>query len=227
LKEVSARTVGKELALLGAVFATAVEGGRLAENPAAKVKVPVPRVNGKARLPFSYNDLERIVAALPTLDDEMRWIVLLGMMTGARIAEIAGLRPSDVRAENGTVYLEITGQLKTASSERKVPLHVQLIALGFLEYVAARKDKAHLFEVESDPASKRFGRWLRGIGITDPKLVFHSFRHGFITMCRHAGIDEEVRGALTGHVLPGVGRTYGLMPLSALAAAVAKLRFPS
>ena len=102
------------------------------------------------------------------------------------------------------------------------------VAFGFRDFAQARKDaeKLRLFEVEADPASKRFGRWLRGIELTDRRLVFHSFRHGFVTMGRHAGIDEEVRGALTGHVLPGVGRTYGTMPLPVLAEAMAKLKFP-
>jgi integrase len=49
-------------------------------------------------------------------------------------------------------------------------------------------------------ASKRVGRWLRGIGITDQRIrPSHSWRHWFIDACRAARLHPEVRSALTGH----------------------------
>ena len=77
--------------------------------------------------------------------------------------------------------------------------------------------------------SKWFQRYLRdknGLGIEDPAIVFHSFRHTFKTFCRAASINEEVSDALTGHAPTSVGRSYGEMPLSRLFPAVQSLVFP-
>ncbi|NEK50202.1 hypothetical protein GUK36_12275 [Rhizobium leguminosarum] len=37
------------------------------------------------------------------------------------------------------------------------------------------------------------------LGIKDPSVVFHSFRHTFQRMARHAGLPEKLHDALTGH----------------------------
>jgi integrase len=80
--------------------------------------------------------------------------------------------------------------------------------------------------------SKWFGRYIRGLGITNPASVFHSFRHSFKDALRAAGVSEDVNDALTGHSGGGVGRTYGAKEmvrrfgLPILAEAVAKVSFP-
>ena len=54
------------------------------------------------------------------------------------------------------------------------------------------------------------------IGLTDPALVFHSFRHGFRDACRMAGLSEEVTNALGGWAATSVGQKYGdrgMLPL--------------
>jgi integrase len=76
---------------------------------------------------------------------------------------------------------------------------------------------------------KWFQRFLRapsGLGIRDPRLVFHSFRHTFKTLCRAAVIPEDVHDALTGHLSASVSRTYGEMPLAPLVAAMATVSLP-
>ena len=228
----SPKTVGKILALLSTVFQTAHDGGRLPSNPATRIKIPSSKGAPKSRLPFAHEELEKIVASLPTDDPPLFWMTLLAMTTGARLAELAQLRTEDVREQGDVRFLEITheaGQLKTSGSARLVPLHVQLVARGFLTFVGDRikQGEVRLFPgLKSDPFGKRWGRWLRKIGITDSRKVFHSFRHTFKTACREAGVLEEIHDALTGHSGGGVGRTYGDVPLKTLAEAIAKLKFP-
>ena len=101
-------------------------------------------------------------------------------------------------------------RVKTKSSRRKVPIHTELVALGFLEFVEGCREsgvKAKLFpDLRPDRSgvmtgnwSKWWGRYARKLGITDHRKVFHSFRHTFKDACRAAGVSEEVHDRLTGH----------------------------
>lgn len=123
--------------------------------------------------------------------------------------------------------------MKTRSSERPVPLHPELIRLGFLRFAADRRaaGAAWLFgELRASPDGSRSaawskwrGRYLNGIGLSDPRLVFHSWRHSFKTACRAASIPEDVHDSLTGHAGGGVGRRYGARELLVLAREMARI----
>src|SRR4029453_13755765 len=75
------------------------------------------------------------------------WLPLLALFAGARQAEYAGLRVSDVREGDPTDVplmwftrdLRAGRRLKTKTSERVVPVHPQLVQIGFLDYVTARR----------------------------------------------------------------------------------------
>ena len=114
-----------------------------------------------------------------------------------------------------------------------MPLHPELVRLGFLRFAADRggAGAAWLFgELRASPDgsrsaawSKWWGRYLDGIGLSDPRLVFHSWRHAFKTACRAASIPEDVHDSLTGHAGGGVGRRYGARELLVLAREVEKI----
>ena len=136
--------------------------------------------------------------------------------------------------------------VKTESSLRAIPIHSELIRIGFLEFVEhVRKSdgqSARLFpQLTPGPKggfgeafSKWFGRYKQKLGISNPSSVFHSFRHGFKDALRTASVNEDINDALTGHsggnaVACGYGwkdmvRRFGF---PTLAAAVEKVRYPS
>ena len=69
-----------------------------------------------------------------------RWAALLGLYTGARASEVGQLLTVDVAAVDGVPAIRITDdgedqKLKTEASNRVVPIHADLLALGFLDYV--------------------------------------------------------------------------------------------
>jgi integrase len=227
LQERDPRTVSKLIALLATVFQTACDGGKLESNPFARIRVAQPKFPMKPRLPFEDSHIKHILDKSTELDTDMRWVTLIGLYTGMRIAEVCQLRRQDIKNQDGIICLDITadaGSLKNRGSARRVPVHPGLLDRGFMEFIDGKKDL--LFEVDDSAASKRFGRFIRKIGIDDRKLVFHSFRHAFKEKCREAGIPEEIHDRLTGHSNGSVGRTYGGVPLKTLAEAVARLRFP-
>jgi hypothetical protein len=112
-------------------------------------------------------------------------------------------------------------RVKTKASERVVPVHPQLVTLGFLKYVEGRASddqQAWLFPAvapDQGRALSAWGKWWsrhlrQTVGIVDADRVFHSFRHGFQDALRRATPDEELRDALSGRSNhKSVGRTYG------------------
>ena len=155
------------------------------------------------------------------------WLPLLAVFMGGRQGEFAALRVSDIRTDTETnipllwIVRDPTAgkRVKSDAGERVVRVHPQLVRLGFLEYVEARRtedgDKAWLFPAVAPDRrggrkawAKWWGRYLRThIG----NLVYHSFRHGFQDALRRATPDEELRDALAGRSAAGksVSRQYG------------------
>jgi integrase len=58
--------------------------------------------------------------------------------------------------------------------------------------------------------SKWFARFLNNLGLKDPRLVFHSFRHGFKDALRRAMVEERIQDAIMGHEPEHVSSEYGL-----------------
>jgi integrase len=250
----SVPTARKNIGALSALLQMAADDELVPTNVARGVKPRGAKVKTEARLPYDANDLQRILAGPVHANGERPqggageaafWLPLLALWTGARLEELGQLRPEDVRhAEGGILYLEITDRgegtsVKTASSRRRVPIHDELIRLGFLDYVCQCRTAGHdrLFpELRRSghgrwtPAwSQWWGRYCRRVlKLTDNRKVFHSFRHSFKDACRACGITEEIHDALTGHSGGGgVGRGYGArqFPLRPLVEAMKRLRY--
>ncbi len=260
--KVSSGTVNKQLGAVQAIATWGHHNGVVPEDvpwsdPFHKMRVDEDQ---SERAPFEIAELQLVFdsplfrqSELPAgaKGDAGFWLPLLALFTGARQAELAGLRASNVQvaANSSLQYIFIVPEakagktLKTRGSERAVPVHPQLVKLGFLKFVEIRRkegEKAWLFpEVAPDrkgalPSwSKWFGRYLRTIGVNDTAKVFHSFRHGFKDAARAAKISQEVHDALTGHsntstVSAGYGAKNMIQRFGAkvLSDAVKKISYP-
>jgi integrase len=208
------------------------------------------------RAPFSTEELQAILRT-PIYTEGDRpaggqgeaafWLPLLALFTGARLGELSGLRVSDIAHEElvGAVCVYIASdtksgrRLKTKASARVIPVHAQLIAAGFMDFVGRQKvagDKAWLFPKVAPGTtgarafSKWFGRYIGAQGVTDETKVFHSFRHNFTDALRIAGVADAVARALVGHSQSGVHGRYGAKDMAAryrhrLAEAVASVAY--
>ncbi len=177
------------------------------------------------------------------------WLPLLALFGGGRLSELAGLRVSDIAHNTmiGATAIHIHAEakagkrIKTKKSERFVPVHPQLVDLGFLDFVSAqakaRGEKAWLFPqiapgtTGAASFSKWFGRHIGARGITDAGKVFHSFRHNLIDAMRVAGVSAEVNTALVGHGDDSVHGNYGAKDVAVrfrhrLSEAVASVAYP-
>jgi integrase len=187
------------------------------------------------REPYTVEDLNSIFAHILTtkLPKAAKgtagvWLPLLGLFSGGRLAELAGLRANDVREEDGCPLIWIVQdkaagrRLKTRNAERAVPVHPQLVAMGFLDLVAERRRKdgenAWLLPSVSPDRGKALAAWSKWyglyireeVGLIDRRKVFHSFRHSFQDGLRRATKDEELRDAIAGRSSgKSVSRSYG------------------
>lgn len=243
-------TVASYLQNLSAIFNWAVREDILPKNPAQGM-AGKGRANVKRR-GFAPAELRTLFAALAPFRAETPsrfWVPALAVFSGARLNELCQLAASDVGEADGTAFMDFsefdadTGErvqdrsLKTDASDRRVPLHDDLIAAGFLEFVESVRERGggRLFpELRLGPDgryshefSKWFGRFMDRIDLSARALVFHSFRHGFRDACREAGVSPENADALGGWATAGIGSQYGERGrLTVLARESAKVHFP-
>ena len=226
------------LAALRSAFDYGVRNKRLKASPVSGVRALVPIATKRTgRLPFSDSDAGTILRDARGRLGWRRWVPLLMAYTGARIEEVAGAAAADVKLEAGVHFLDLHPEgrrLKNVGhSVRRVPLHPAVLAEGFLAYVKKLPKDGPLFPdakpdkygKRSAQVSKKLGRELRSLGITDPrKVAGHSWRHRFADQCRAVGIPRDVRFALEGHSSGAVGDDYGEgFPLAVLHEAIKRL----
>jgi integrase len=215
------------LAALKATLKWGVDNARLTVNAAEKATVRVARQTRERERGFTDAEalaiLKAAIAHKPatrqnprtvegaTLTAAKRWVPFLCAFTGARVAEMTQLRREDVRLNDEIPYLRITpeaGSTKTGDY-RDVPLHPQLIALGFGEAIKASSDGPLFYDglskrrKGSDHASKqvaqRLAKWVREMTVegapTIPASIQpnHGWRHRFKTEARRLGISDSVR----------------------------------
>ena len=238
----AAKTVKNHVNVLHALWASAITNERVtrADNPAHGIRVSAKRDPATRRLPYSDDDARTILRATRGHTGARRWLMWLLLYTGARLDEICQVTKADVRHDpEGGYYLDIHhGQpgegrhLKNLGSERKVPIHRQVVAEGFIEWTTSRPDgplwpdlRPDTFGSRGGTASKVLGRWVRSLGIDDSRKVLHSARHRFKDVCRACEIPKDQHDALTGHSGSGdVGSGYGLgYPLATLRRAVNRI----
>lgn len=157
--------------------------------------------------------------ALLGLSEAARWGAVLGIYTGARVAEVGQLTLADFVAVDGVPCVRFTDEgegqsLKTDASIRTVPLHSDLLALGVLERVDALREQgeSRFFPSVKVDGVNGMGNWLSkaftrhltackvsagGVG----KVGFHSLRKTVIQAMQTAGVSSEHRAQFVGHDL--------------------------
>ena len=219
----------------GAILQWGVDNRKIATNPAARVVIDIRGKMSERIRGFSDEEAALILRQAGRSQDPVRrWIPLLCAYSRARISEICQLRGEDIFQQDGVWCMKFdlaAGALKNINSERAVPLHPEIVASGFLEFVASQC-AGPLF---TGLANDRFGNrgasgtriisgWVRGLGISDVRLSpSHSWRHRFATLGRRYGLALDLVDALTGHHRKTVAASYGEFPIEALHRELSKI----
>lgn len=177
------------------------------DTPLKAVKITSIRAS-EQRHHFNDDDLVRIFNSVDYIQGKhvsssRFWVPLIALFTGARLNEICQLSTHDVyfNDEFDVYVFDINNDskfvpyksIKRPSHARLVPVHNQLIKLGFLDYLEkVRRVSNQLFpELVYFNDENKYGhaiqKWFKrtylnsnNCNILDPKKSFHSFRHTVI-----------------------------------------------
>ena len=229
----SETTVSTYVSNLSAMMNWAVREGWVLSNPIERLgRRAGPAVR---RRPFTAAELQTVFAPLEVSKDAAPWkfwIPALGHYTGARAGELCQLQRGDVVVDGSNLSLRISvfdssgrrvewKNLKTDASERVIPLHPDIVAAGFLEFAKGDPNQRLFPSLPKGPnggfshtLSRWFARHLTAQNLSDPSLVFHSFRHGFKDACLRGGASDSTVRALGGWGLIDVADHYGTAHLS-------------
>lgn len=248
IQTLSAKTVNDiYLATARSLFRWAHENELLPEDVAETVRQPKPRkVQSREK---GFTDAEAIVVLKasrsyePQADEfgrirerpqsvaAKRWVPILCAFTGARVSEITQLRVEDVREEGGRLIIRISpdaGSVK-AGGYRDVPLHRQIVNLGFSDFVKS-VGQGPLFHNGTDPTkyaakaqrmSNQIADWLRLKEIVPPGVQpNYAWRHRLKTQALERGLNMRVIDSMQGHSGRTAGENYGDVTLIAKAAVI-------
>lgn len=162
---------------------------------------------------YFYNDPGEVIVR-----DALYWLPLLAAHQLMRREEICQLRVKHVKQADGIWYFDLMQRdlkLKRGTSRRRVPLHNNIIDLGFLEGVVHGRDPDALLFPElsrnakgsySDYVGKRVSRMVDSLEIklvrvddSEADGAIHPFRHHGITQLENLGVQGGIIDALTGH----------------------------
>lgn len=176
---------------------------------------------------FSHNNFAGVIGSYHSKVNYQRkqqdfWIPYILLYTGARVSEICQLKTQDIVEKDGIWCISINEdgdkRVKTRASVRFVPLHKQLLNLGFLNYVNQRYEANNdqLFDIKpygatqcwSEQFYKRFVKVQKELGmIGKDRPTLHGLRHTFIDAAQSAGIPENEVADIVGHTKQSM--TYG------------------
>ena len=257
------KTLKSYLVHMKAFFNWAVENEHMEKNPAQRIKVDMPKWTEEEKWePFTINQLNKIFSAplyIGCQDDNCGysrpgpnifrrgryWVPLLALFHGLRANEACQLLVGDITKTEGIPIIHVRVEkeaggkkkVKSKAGMRKIPIHPDVINMGFLKYVEQMKNanEERLFPeltrgrtgYYSDPFSKWFGRFLNSLEAKTKFTSFHSFRHCFRDAMREADIPQEAALKLGGWSESGVHAAYGKgLSLTKLREEIAKIKYP-
>lgn len=234
-KKSAYKTILNKYKQLIAIGNVGVRYDALTSNPFTKAVVSEDMGVAKIpRRPYTVEEITKIMTHIEASSKVSlydKWLLALAYTTGARQRELAQLQINDIEEVEGMWCIKITGDgkgqhLKNASSRRRIPLHPDLIAAGFIRWVdglkKARPATSRIFPFTPDkhgnPAaaySKRYASMAKKVLGETSDTCFHSLRHHYVDLLRlvpgYSVIEHGKRVAdkLTGHSDGSVVEKYG------------------
>lgn len=209
-------TIRRELEIIKAIFAKAVEWGFVQANPARYVRAP-KNLDSKPPLFYTTEQLRAIYEASRPGDVPI-WKLFAN--TGLRRTEALQLKHTDIR--QGSVYVLSSGKARTKSAKwRRVPMNEEARAAyehlkqrtGDTEYVLPRINK--------DVLSIQFVKVLRTLGLGGS---LHSLRHTFASHLVMNGVPLAVVKDLLGHATITTTEIYAHLAPQVIDASVHRIR---
>jgi integrase len=194
-----------------------VKHEHLTRNPAEGLQLDIRKRADEERKAYDLEDIKKIIQHLPSKDSAESykfWVPMIAMYTGMRLGEICQLQIDDIKQVEGIWCFDINnsaGKSLKTSSARLIPIHSQLIGLGFLGFVErVNSDDGNLWRFRQWKGiwGKKFRNWYSRFNrkhITDdPNKVFHSLRHTVANHLKQQEVLESVVAGILGHEQGGI-----------------------
>lgn len=199
LARIKPSSVQRTLAVLSAIYHTAIEDGLIRSMP--KIKKPAGVVSRKdvAATPA---ERDRLIAACVGKFAPLQGPVAFMFLAGARPGEALGLQWADVDLDNRHVTLVTEKGYTGRRALRRVPLHERLVEM--LERTPAEKRTGLVFpnargqEFVDATFRRLFKSLVRSVGMPDD-FTPNCCRHTFGTIVLHRTRDLKTTAELMGH----------------------------
>lgn len=239
-QKVSAKTANHDLRAIKTLFRSAKRDGYIIEDPSEFVE-SVRKSSEETRRPFTVAEIRNVIEVA---DEEWKSLVLFGLYTGQRLADLATLSWDNIDLARNEIRLVTRKTHKRLAIPIAAPLRTHVESLqttdkpgGWLHPKAAatvgrQKRSGTLSNQFSDllaqaglrekttHKSKRKGRDTKR---RSAGLSFHALRHTAVTLLKDAGIPEAVVMELVGHDSKAMSAHYTHVGTEALEKAVATL----
>ncbi len=231
IEDVARRTAKNRLVCTSAIWRDSRVNGKIPRaslDPFEGLSVRVDSTSGTARKEYSRTELQ-VLFSHPSATTTKAvsehagyWLPLLGLYHGARLEELTGLEVADIEDREGYLIIhirenELRPRLKHGKrSERSVPAHPKLIALGFLDYVKAARKAGISGLFPSFSRGATFGEAYVAhvkelLKPAEGRIVgMHCLRHNWETARRNARLDPSAAQYITGRRIDqGSAADYG------------------
>ena len=184
------------------------------------IEIVYPKDQKKEIRVLSPEEQIRFIEFLLTDMDNVKFGVLLALLTGLRVGEICALRWEDINIEERALNIEQTmqrlritekqtgaktkvmiGDTKSESSKRMIPLTEYAASLCRQMYVS--NPRAYVLTgserkyMEPRALQYRLAKYTGACGLKD--VHFHSLRHTFATRCIEVGFEIKSLSEILGH----------------------------
>ena len=216
MKLVKTTAVAREIGVIRAVLNVVIkEKGLNTSNHFEGLKIANKGRDSKPRKPFTNEEYRKLINDCIAKGDEIRILILLTCLTGARPGEIAGIRREDLFLDETYPHFDLVEYadrtLKTKNSARKVPL-IPLAASALRTFLRTHEEVA-VFprycdgnEVLGENVSGATRKYIASIDINK---TLYSARHTIKTLLDRAGIPEYLAEVICGWGGASISRGYG------------------
>lgn len=233
-KKLSPKTVNICLEAVSSLFEWCVKEQIILMNPAKGLQIKDERRDGDLRDPFTVDDLNKIFNHKNFIRSKKNpayyWVPYIALYTGMRLEEICQLYVDDIYEIEGIYVIDINDnpnsdgekdkRVKSINAKRIIPLHNDLVAIGFIKYrdqvVKSKNErlfpmlkKSKSVNTYGHAVSKKFSKIVEDCNLSGIKS-FHSFRHTFADYFKRLHLQNDLFKEIYGHKLESLAaRQYG------------------
>jgi integrase len=237
-QKASATTTNHDLKAIKLLFRSAKRDGYIIEEPTEFVE-SVRKTSEGARRPFTVSEIRSVI---DVANKEWKSLVLFGLYTGQRLADLATLRWDNIDVTRNEIRIKTrkTGKRLSIPIAPALQTHIESLPATREVYLHPKAAATVTSQKRSGTLSNQFGDLLAQAGLRDKAphrskgkgrnarrssngLSFHALRHTAVSLLKDAGIPEAVVMELVGHESKAMSAHYTHVGTEALAKAVAAL----